>query len=100
MKNLVLNFLLNYVYVYFWGAKKFQHINLKKSKYGDLDEDDFNKIDEKMNQLNYQLPEKVFVMQENVKKPPFYIIYLPDLLKICEGNFIFKEFYPDSVAEN
>ena len=75
-----------------WGAKKFRHITFKtKSRFDELDEDDFVKIHNEMRDLYNTMPVKVYTMQRRMRKPDFYIVKLKKILNRCPETFIFKK---------
>jgi hypothetical protein len=49
----------------------------------------------------YDLPAKVFVVEDLVQKPPFYIVEIDQLLKYCGNNYVFIRFEKmDVLLEN
>ena len=59
-----------------------------------MDDGDFMKIGNQM--MSYDLPCKVHVttMKGGMKfrKPSFYMVNVSDLLRYCQGNYVFKKF--------
>jgi hypothetical protein len=60
---------------------------------------DLNFIQQEM-EARYDFPAKVFKIEKNLHKEPFYIVKVENLLNLCGTNYIFKKFSNDVLAEN